>query len=84
MAADADTWLVLGASAALARAFARRAADKGARLLLAGRDTADLEDAAADLRTRFAAAVDVIAFDAKAPETHGAVATRLAAEKRPM
>ncbi|WP_178133555.1 SDR family NAD(P)-dependent oxidoreductase [Vineibacter terrae] len=83
MAADADTWLVLGASAALARAFARRAADKGARLLLAGRDTADLADAAADLRTRFAADVDVIAFDATAPETHGAVATRLAGEKRP-
>jgi short-subunit dehydrogenase len=81
--AGSDTWLVLGASSALARTFARRAAGAGARLLLAGRDTADLADAAADLRTRFAADVDVIAFDAVAPETHAAVAARLAATQRP-
>ncbi len=78
-----DTWLILGASSALARAFARRAAREGARLLLAGRDAVDLADAAADLRTRFAADVDVIAFDAMAHDGHQAVATRLAAAERP-
>src|SRR5262245_25098581 len=78
-----DTWLILGASSALARAFARRPAREGARLLLAGRDTADLADAAADLRTRFAADVDVIAFDAVMHDGHQAVATRLAAAEQP-
>jgi short-subunit dehydrogenase len=78
-----DTWLILGASSALARAFARRAVREGARLLLAGRDTADLADAAADLRTRFAADVDVIAFDAVMHDGHQAVATRLAAAEQP-
>ncbi|TWT14990.1 SDR family NAD(P)-dependent oxidoreductase [Reyranella sp. CPCC 100927] len=81
--ASRDTWLILGASSALARAFARRAAREGARLLLAGRDTADLADGAADLRTRFAADVDIVAFDAVAPQTHAAVAARLASAERP-
>src|SRR5262245_1316675 len=78
-----ETWLVLGASSALARAFARRAAREGAQLLLAGRDSADLADIAADLRTRFAADVDVIAFDAVAQDTHPALAKRLADVERP-
>jgi short-subunit dehydrogenase len=77
------TWLILGASSALARAFARRAACEGARLLLAGRDTADLADAGADLRTRFATDVDVIAFDAVVPATHGAVVERLSLAEQP-
>ncbi|HJQ56880.1 MAG TPA: hypothetical protein VJ890_08230, partial [Vineibacter sp.] len=64
MRARGDTWLILGASSALARAFARRAASDGARLLLAGRDLADLADTAADLRTRFGADVETLAFDA--------------------
>ncbi|HKU94602.1 MAG TPA: SDR family NAD(P)-dependent oxidoreductase [Vineibacter sp.] len=83
MAAARDTWLILGASSALARAFARRAAREGAQLVLAGRDMADLADSADDLRTRFAADVEIVAFDAVAPETHAAVATRLAAAARP-
>jgi short-subunit dehydrogenase len=33
-----ETWLVLGASSSVARAFARRAAAAGGDLLLAGRD----------------------------------------------
>jgi short-subunit dehydrogenase len=83
MTAAGDTWLILGASSALARAFARRAAHADARLLLAGRDPADLADCAADLRTRFQADVDIIAFDATASAGHEAVAARLAAAERP-
>jgi short-subunit dehydrogenase len=83
MAGASETWLILGASSALGRAFARRAARDGARLLLAGRDMADIADCAADLRTRFAADVDVIAFDAVAPRSHEAVAARLSAAERP-
>jgi short-subunit dehydrogenase len=83
VAAPRDTWLILGASSALARAFARRAARAGARLLLAGRDIDDLADTAADLRTRFGAEVGTVAFDATAYDGHDAVGRRLAAAERP-
>jgi short-subunit dehydrogenase len=83
MADAPETWLILGASSALARAFARRAAREGARLLLAGRDLADISDCAADLRTRFDADVDVIAFDAAVHETCPALVRRLADVDRP-
>lgn len=83
MASATDTWLILGASSALARAFARRVAHAGARLLLAGRDIVDLDACAADLRTRFDADVETLVFDAVAHETHEAVAERLAAAERP-
>lgn len=79
----AETWLILGASAALSRAFARRAARAGARLLLAGRDSVDLADTAADLRTRYGADVDVVDFDATAHDDHADVAGLLAAAERP-
>jgi short-subunit dehydrogenase len=79
----ADTWLILGASAALSRAFARRAARAGAQLLLAGRDITDLADVAADLRTRYGATVDVVAFDAAAHDDHADVVRLLAVAERP-
>ncbi|MBI3710653.1 MAG: short-chain dehydrogenase, partial [Proteobacteria bacterium] len=47
-----EMWVVLGASSAIARAFARAAA-AGADIVLAGRDHADLEIGAADLRARY-------------------------------
>lgn len=81
--ASADTWLIVGASSALGRAFARRAARAGVRLLLAGRDAADLADSAADLRTRFDAIVETLAFDATVPADHRALADRLAQIERP-
>lgn len=71
-----DTWLVVGASSAIARAFARRAAAANATVVLAGRDRADLEATAADLRTRFMQKVEVVAFDAHRPETHAATLER--------
>ncbi|MBI3513387.1 MAG: SDR family NAD(P)-dependent oxidoreductase [Proteobacteria bacterium] len=43
------TWLVLGASSSVARAFARLVAESGAAVLLAGRDHDDLGRSAADL-----------------------------------
>ena len=61
---EGETWLVLGASSALARAFALAAAGRGAAVLLAGRDLADLERTAADLRLRTWARVGVVPFDA--------------------
>jgi short-subunit dehydrogenase len=70
----ANTWLVLGASSAAARAFAREAARHGDNLLLAGRDAEDLERSAADARGRYGHKAEVLAFDATAFDHHAAVA----------
>ncbi len=65
-----DTWLVLGASSAIARGFARAAAAANANIVLAGRDITDLEATAADLRVRFDQRVEVVEFDARRPVSH--------------
>jgi short-subunit dehydrogenase len=75
-----DVWLILGASSAVARAFARAVAAEGGALLLAGRDLEDIERSAADLRAR-GAHVDVLAFDAADFVGHGAFAQRCAAAR---
>ena len=67
---NGECWLVLGASSAVARAFARLAAAQGSALLLAGRDLEDIERSAADLRTRGAPAVAVLVFDALDSASH--------------
>jgi NAD(P)-dependent dehydrogenase (short-subunit alcohol dehydrogenase family) len=56
-------WLVVGASSAIARAFVREAARRGALLTLAGRDPQDLEASAGDARLRGAAGVRVLRCD---------------------
>ncbi len=77
--APAETWLILGASSAMARAFARALADRGARLLLAGRDAEDLAALAADCRFRGAASAEPVAWDARSPATTGPLIARLEA-----
>jgi short-subunit dehydrogenase len=62
-----EHWLILGASSAMARAFAREAAARGASVTLAGRDQDDLAATAADLRLRGAASARVLACDAWDP-----------------
>ena len=59
-----DTWLILGGSSAIARAFAREAVAAGDGGVLAGRDRADLELTAADLAIRARRPVEVVDFDA--------------------
>ena len=59
-----DAILVLGATSAIARAFCRLAAQAGTPLVLAGRDDAELERLAANLRIRCQAAVGVEHFEA--------------------
>jgi short-subunit dehydrogenase len=59
------TWLVLGASSSIARAFARLVAEEGASVLLAGRDRDDLARSAADLTARHGGAAAVLEFDAR-------------------
>lgn len=72
-------WLVLGASSAIARAFARAAAEQGADILLAGRDLADLQASAADLKVRYAVEAEVLSFDAEDIDSHSIFAAAIEA-----
>ena len=67
-----ETWLILGASSALARAFALAAGERGAAVLLAGRDREDLERTAADVRLRTGVRAGVVPFDALDVASHDA------------
>jgi short-subunit dehydrogenase len=60
--------LVVGATSDIAVEIARLHASKGDRLLLVARDAAALDDIAADLRVRGAAAVDIDIADAAVPD----------------
>lgn len=62
-----QTWIILGASSGLARAFARKAAAEGCSLLLAGRDLADISITAEDCALRGAPSAEAIAFDCRKP-----------------
>lgn len=73
-----ETWIVLGASSPIGRAFARRVAASGVHVVLAGRDVDDLQRTAADLRIASAASVDVVAFDAMDFASHAGAAARWA------
>lgn len=75
-----ESWILLGATSAIARAFARRLSAEGATLFLAGRDEAELEAIAADCRLRGAAGAEVLAFDARDPAGYPALIERLAAQ----
>jgi short-subunit dehydrogenase len=71
-----ETWLVLGASSAIARAFARAVAERGADVVLAGRDMEDLARSAADLSLRSSRRATTLAFDALDPAAIGALRDR--------
>ena len=66
-----DTWLILGGSSSVARAFAFAVAQDGADVILAGRDTEDLARTAADLKVRTGREASALPFDATAYDTHG-------------
>ena len=66
------TVLLAGAGSDIAKAVATRMAQQGYRLQLAGRNLAELEHQAADLRIRYQAEVSIHYFDACQPETHAA------------
>jgi decaprenylphospho-beta-D-erythro-pentofuranosid-2-ulose 2-reductase len=75
-----DTWLVLGASSAIARAFARVAAEEGADVILAGRDRGDLDKTASDIAIRTGRRAGVLEFDALDYGSHPALMERARAE----
>jgi short-subunit dehydrogenase len=62
--------LIVGASSAIGRAVARRWAQAGHDLILAGRDLEDIGRTAADLRVRTDRRIEVLPFDAMAFDTH--------------
>jgi short-subunit dehydrogenase len=70
------TWLILGASSAIARALARAVSELGDSVLLAGRDGEDLAALASDCTFRGAPLAEAIAFDARDPAGFDAILAR--------
>jgi len=70
-----DTWIILGATSSIARAFARKLAENGESLILAGRDLAELKLIAKDCSLRGALQAEAISFDARKPASFAAVIT---------
>jgi len=75
-----ETWIILGATSSMARAFARAVAERGDCVLLAGRDMDDLKRSATDCAARGARAAEVLRFDARKPETFAPILERAATE----
>lgn len=71
--------LILGAASGIARAVARSFAEAGHPIQLAARNSARLQDDAADLRTRFGVPVTLHDFDALALDSHAAFVADLPA-----
>ena len=64
-----ETWIILGATSSMARAFARAVAERGEAVFVAGRDMDDLKALAADLVARGAAEARAVRFDARDAKT---------------
>ena len=64
-----QTWIILGASSTIAKAFTRSVAEDGATVILAGRRIDDLTVTAADAHARGAPNALPVMFDARDPAT---------------
>ncbi|NBC96261.1 MAG: SDR family NAD(P)-dependent oxidoreductase [Deinococcus-Thermus bacterium] len=84
MSGAAETWAIVGASSAMARALARALAARGATVLLAGRDDEDLAALAADCAFRGAAHAEAVALDLRDPGTFAPLVARLGAAEGPV
>ncbi|MDJ0637533.1 MAG: SDR family NAD(P)-dependent oxidoreductase [Paracoccaceae bacterium] len=71
-----QTWIILGATSTIARAFARMVATRGDGVVLAGRDMAELETIAADCGIRGAQLAEAIRFDARDPASFDPILER--------
>jgi short-subunit dehydrogenase len=71
-----DTWIILGATSSMARAFARQVAENGSGVLVAGRDTDDLAAIAMDCQTRSGAMAEVVAWNARDPKSFSALVAK--------
>ena len=72
--------VIIGATSPIARAFAAACARQGSPLLLAGRNQAEMELIAADLRLRYQVQVDTAFYDASIRGAGGELARRFSAQ----
>ena len=70
------TWIILGGTSTMARAFARKAAERGEGVILAGRDMDDLKATATDCGLRGAPHAEAAAFDARDADTFSKLISR--------
>lgn len=75
-----QTWIILGATSTMARAFARAVAETGATVLLAGRDMAELKHMLPDLEARGAARAEAVKFDARDPASFAPIIEKVELE----
>ncbi len=68
-----ETWIILGATSAIARAFIRAQAEAGASFILCGRDTTDMEATAADAIARGAPTARVLPIDMRVADSFNRV-----------
>ena len=68
-----QTWIILGATSTIARAFARQAAARREGLILAGRDMDELERIATDCMFRGSPSTETVFFDARDAKTFGPI-----------
>ena len=79
-----STSLVTGATAGIGHEFARQLAARGDDLVLVARDTARLDEVAADLRATYGVRTEVLAADLTDREQLATVEARLADRDRPV
>ena len=71
-----NTWIILGATSSMARAFSRAVVERGDGVLLCGRDMPDLEASASDASARGAPVAEAMAFDARDIESFDPILKR--------
>ena len=75
-----ETWVIVGATSSMAKALTRDLAERGAGLILAGRDMDDLAASASDAIGRGAAFAEAMAIDMRSPESFGPIYDRMGRE----
>lgn len=76
-----QTWLIIGATSSIAKAFARAVAKDGAAVLLAGRDMDDLNRCAADCAARGAPLAEALALDLRESSGFASIVARMAEQE---
>ncbi len=76
-----ETWIILGATSSMARAFSRALAERGAGLILVGRDMDDMKRTAQDCLALGADGAGVMRFDARKPEGFAPIIVAAAASE---